>query len=144
MNPYSSLCDDFGVYVYLNTKMELPSGRETVLHFFNSLDRGSKALTRRTVVVIVESIDRDVIRIRRPPGQREAAGFFGRRARIFIVSQIARREWFFANAAECEDEIERRARRKRQTFDLASGNRSAHNCASCIHLRSESVDHYRA
>ena len=37
MNPYSSLCDDFGVYVYLNTKMELPSGRETVLHFFDSL-----------------------------------------------------------------------------------------------------------
>ena len=30
MNPYSSLCDDFGVYVYLNTKLDLPSGRETV------------------------------------------------------------------------------------------------------------------
>jgi len=40
MNPYSSLCDDFGVYVYLNTKMDLPSGRETVLHFF---DRVRKA-----------------------------------------------------------------------------------------------------
>src|SRR5437016_3167738 len=37
MNPYSSLCDDFGVYVYLNSKMELPSGRETILHFFDSL-----------------------------------------------------------------------------------------------------------
>jgi hypothetical protein len=37
MNPYSSLCDDFGVYVHLNTKMELPSGRETVLHFFDSI-----------------------------------------------------------------------------------------------------------
>ena len=37
MNPYSSLCDDFGVYVYLNTKMDLPSGRETVLHFFDRL-----------------------------------------------------------------------------------------------------------
>ena len=24
MNPYSSLCDDFGVYVYVNTKMDLP------------------------------------------------------------------------------------------------------------------------
>ena len=33
MNPYSSLCDDFGVYVYVNTKMNLPSGRETILHF---------------------------------------------------------------------------------------------------------------
>src|SRR5262245_61168162 len=37
MNPYSSLCDDFGVYLYLNTKMELPANRETVLHFFQSL-----------------------------------------------------------------------------------------------------------
>src|SRR5262249_48144895 len=37
MNPYSSLCDDFGVYVYLNTKMELPSARETVLHFFDGM-----------------------------------------------------------------------------------------------------------
>ncbi len=38
MNPYSSLiCDDFGVYVYTNTKMELPTRRETVLHFFESL-----------------------------------------------------------------------------------------------------------
>ena len=35
MNPYTSLCDDFGVYVYLNTKMDLPDGRETVLHFFD-------------------------------------------------------------------------------------------------------------
>jgi hypothetical protein len=39
MTPYSSLCDDFGIYVYVNTKMELPSGRETVLHFFNSLQK---------------------------------------------------------------------------------------------------------
>jgi hypothetical protein len=39
MNPYTSLCDDFGVYVYTNTKMELPSRRETVLHFFDSLQK---------------------------------------------------------------------------------------------------------
>lgn len=38
MNPYSSIiCDDFSVYVYHNTKMELPTRRETVLHFFESL-----------------------------------------------------------------------------------------------------------
>jgi len=37
MNPYSSLCDDFGVYVYVNTKMDLPSGREAVLHFFDGM-----------------------------------------------------------------------------------------------------------
>src|SRR5947208_14016088 len=45
MNPYSSLCDDFGVYVYLNTKMELPSGRETVLHFFDSLQKTFSQMT---------------------------------------------------------------------------------------------------
>jgi hypothetical protein len=38
MNPYSSLiCDDFSIYVYTNTKMELSTRRETVLHFFDSL-----------------------------------------------------------------------------------------------------------
>ena len=37
MNPYSSLCDDFGVYVYVNTKMELPTRRESILNFFDSL-----------------------------------------------------------------------------------------------------------
>src|SRR5438132_10526343 len=45
MNPYSSLCDDFGVYVYLNSKMELPSGRETILHFFDSLQKTFPQMT---------------------------------------------------------------------------------------------------
>jgi hypothetical protein len=45
MNPYSSLCDDFGAYVYLNTKMELPSAREPVLHFFDGLRKAYPALT---------------------------------------------------------------------------------------------------
>src|SRR5438477_9014556 len=45
MNAYTSLCDDFGVYVYLNTKMELPSGRETVLHFFDSLQKSFPQMT---------------------------------------------------------------------------------------------------
>src|SRR5215813_10106581 len=45
MNPYSSLCDDFGAYVYLNTKMELPSAREPVLHFFDGLRKAYPAMT---------------------------------------------------------------------------------------------------
>lgn len=45
MNPYSSLCDDFGVYVYVNTKMELPTRRETVLHFFDSLQKSFPQMT---------------------------------------------------------------------------------------------------
>src|SRR5258708_21692401 len=45
MNPYSSLCDDFGIYVYTNTKMELPTRRETVLHFFDSLQKTFPEMT---------------------------------------------------------------------------------------------------
>ena len=45
MNPYSSVSDDFGVYVYVNTKMNLPSGRETVLHFFDRLRKAVPAMT---------------------------------------------------------------------------------------------------
>jgi hypothetical protein len=45
MNPYSSLCDDFGLYVYLNSKMELPTGRETILHFFDSLQKTFPQMT---------------------------------------------------------------------------------------------------
>jgi len=45
MNPYSSLCDDFGVYVYINTKMPLPSGREAILHFFDGLRKTYPTMT---------------------------------------------------------------------------------------------------
>ncbi len=39
MNSYSSYSDDFYVNVQLNTEMELPSERETVLFFFEQLRR---------------------------------------------------------------------------------------------------------
>src|SRR5271154_1887090 len=45
MNPYSSLCDDFGVYLYLNTKMPLPSSRESILHFFDGLRKTYPQMT---------------------------------------------------------------------------------------------------
>lgn len=45
MNPYTSLCDDFGLYVYVNTRMELPTGRETVLHFFDTLQKNFPQMT---------------------------------------------------------------------------------------------------
>src|SRR5262249_49337322 len=41
----SSLCDDFGVYVYLNTKMDLPTGRETILHYFDGLRKTFPQMT---------------------------------------------------------------------------------------------------
>lgn len=42
MNSYASLCDDFGVSTYVHSKLDMPSGRETVLHFFEALQKGTK------------------------------------------------------------------------------------------------------
>ncbi len=39
MNRYSSLSDDFYVNMNLSTEMELPTGRESVLHFFEHLQK---------------------------------------------------------------------------------------------------------
>jgi hypothetical protein len=39
MNQYSSLCDDFYVNMNLGTEMELPANRETVLHFFERIQK---------------------------------------------------------------------------------------------------------
>ena len=34
MHKYSSICDEFYVNMHLNTEMDLPQNRESVLHFF--------------------------------------------------------------------------------------------------------------
>ncbi|MFZ5832026.1 MAG: hypothetical protein ACOY3P_18230 [Planctomycetota bacterium] len=39
MNDFSSLCDDFYVNMNLSTEMELPANRETVLHFFERVQK---------------------------------------------------------------------------------------------------------
>ena len=39
MNRYDSLCDDFYVNMNLGTEMELPANRETVLHFFERVQK---------------------------------------------------------------------------------------------------------
>jgi hypothetical protein len=39
MNRYSSLCDDFYVNMNLSTEMELPASRETVLQFFERVQK---------------------------------------------------------------------------------------------------------
>lgn len=39
MNRYSSLCDDFYVNMNLSTEMELSSNRETILHYFERLQK---------------------------------------------------------------------------------------------------------
>jgi hypothetical protein len=40
MNRYSSLCDDFYVNMNLSTEMDLPTNRETVLHYFERIQKG--------------------------------------------------------------------------------------------------------
>lgn len=39
MNPYSSLSDDFYINMNLSTEMELPANRETILHFFERVQK---------------------------------------------------------------------------------------------------------
>jgi hypothetical protein len=45
-NPFSSFCDDFYVNMRLSTQLSLPHGRETVLHFFERLQKEYPALAR--------------------------------------------------------------------------------------------------
>ncbi|HMP02063.1 MAG TPA: hypothetical protein PKD86_02405 [Gemmatales bacterium] len=39
MNPYAALVNDHGLYCYLNTELPLPASRETVLHYFESMQK---------------------------------------------------------------------------------------------------------
>jgi hypothetical protein len=61
MNSYGSFCDDFGVSVYLASKAEMPTGRETVLHFFEAVQKQYPKMTdfeRRDAEFVLEE-DRD-------------------------------------------------------------------------------------
>ncbi|MCI0703819.1 MAG: hypothetical protein L0241_22395 [Planctomycetia bacterium] len=45
MNSYASLCDDFGVSTYVHGKLEMPTNRETVLHFFEAVQKSFPKMT---------------------------------------------------------------------------------------------------
>ena len=45
MNSYASLCDDFGVSTYLHSKLEMPTAREPVLHFFEAVQKAFPKMT---------------------------------------------------------------------------------------------------
>jgi hypothetical protein len=67
MTPYDSVCDDFALSVHLTSKVELPTHRETVLHFFESVRRRDPRLTdfeRRDSGEYVLEQDRDSGRYR--------------------------------------------------------------------------------
>ena len=44
-NSYSTLCDDFGTSTYLMSKIEMPTSRETVLHFFEAMQKTYPSMT---------------------------------------------------------------------------------------------------
>ena len=45
-NPYSSFCEDFYINMRLGSQMALPHARETVLHFFERVQKQYPAMTR--------------------------------------------------------------------------------------------------
>lgn len=45
-NPYASFCEDFYVGMRLSSQMPLPDNRETVLHFFEQIQKGFPAMGR--------------------------------------------------------------------------------------------------
>ncbi len=45
-NPYSAFCEDFYINMRLGSQMALPHQRETVLHFFEQVQKGFPAMTR--------------------------------------------------------------------------------------------------
>lgn len=45
-NPYASFCEDYYVNMRLGSQMPLPHGRETVLHFFEQMQKGFPAMSR--------------------------------------------------------------------------------------------------
>lgn len=45
MNSYASLCDDFGVSAYVHGKLDMPTGREAVVHFFEAVQKAFPSMT---------------------------------------------------------------------------------------------------
>jgi hypothetical protein len=45
-HPYVGVCDDFYINMRLGSQMALPHGRETILHFFEQIQRGFPGMTR--------------------------------------------------------------------------------------------------
>lgn len=45
-NPYAAFCEDFYVNMRLGSQMALPHGRDTVLHFFEQVQKGFPGMTR--------------------------------------------------------------------------------------------------
>ncbi len=82
MNSFASLSDDFGVSVYLASKVDVPTNRETVLHFFDAVKRQFPTMTdfeKRDNGEHVLEEDRD-------PGSYRWVSLDGRRMAIGCVN----------------------------------------------------------
>lgn len=80
MSSYGSLCDDFGVSVYLASKVDVPTNRETVLHFFDAVRRQHPKMTEfekrdSGEVVLEEDRESGSYRWVSLDGRRMATGF---------------------------------------------------------------------
>jgi hypothetical protein len=80
MNRYSSFSDDYYVNMHLNTEMELPQGRETVLHFFEQIQKRYPTMRNfynreRTEFVLEEEKDRGNYRWTTVEQRRVCSGF---------------------------------------------------------------------
>ena len=45
-NPYASFCQDFYINMRLNTQLSLPHNRETILHFFERVQKEFPSMTQ--------------------------------------------------------------------------------------------------
>src|SRR3954471_13349118 len=45
-NPFAAFCEDFYVNMRLGSQLALPHARETVLHFFETVQKGFPGMTR--------------------------------------------------------------------------------------------------
>jgi len=46
LNSHSSLCDNFYIDTYINTELDLPSERDTILTFFERLQKQLPSMSR--------------------------------------------------------------------------------------------------
>ncbi len=80
MSQFSSLCDEFYVNMSLNTEMELPTGRDTLLHFFEQLQKKYPTMRnfysrQRGEYILEEDKDSGSYRWATVEGKRISSGF---------------------------------------------------------------------
>jgi hypothetical protein len=125
-------------------QVEPASGSSTVLgrklianklNFLDGFQRRREPFPRGSIIVVIQAVDRDVVRIRRCAGNRKTAGFLWRCARTrAVIRQVASRKRFLADAAERENQFQRRTRIVGQRVNFTRGHGAADDRARRIDL----------